>query len=769
MRASPASGLDARRVPRLPPDTFWSRPARVARRGVVPWVALPRRARLSPRRPLATRASSDDVPSGEAHAERAPARAKSNSARAKGGGGARSARGRPPNSSSEWRAPATKAASTRAKAAERRGASLDSQEEGASTSSSAAEVVATTSNGARGRRRDRSLRSKRNQSGSKTPNANTNDPFASLARGALTAELEKELGRAVQELLRAEAMRNRLCEETIAAEMRADDVADDVFSKAFGKKTVRGAGKQNPRSINPSRASFLQVSTTNDPLSGSASKKNGNGNGNAAPSNENDASSLFAASPAFRKRLALALGYADARALDVAVAKGRAARRAFVTHNFGLAARVANDIYGKLSDSDRGLLSRDDLTLYGCAGLARAADRFDPDRGYKFSTYCYFWVRKAVLDGVKDCGRTIRLPKYLSEVLRETRKAERDLEAKLGRAPSDVELAEATETDVARVREWRDWARTPLSLDAGAGGGAADADDGALVDGIAAVTGSASGVPTQSVRHTEDGPAASAEADADADLLRDALDEALATLLPREQFVLRHRFGLASASARALACASTSDGAPPDWLRASSTDEADSIVAAEGKDGASRLLLGSLLGVSAETVRTIERRGLAKLKQPSRAGVVLPLVDDETRARIQALGAGDEGGGFAAALAEAAEKADKKAGGGRVFGTFAGGAVPASALAGGSGARESKRSTRNGAEAGTTEKSGRRAPRRGKKVPRPAATRPTRSGAAAGRRTDARKANETKGKKTKEGANETKERKPKEVLTIRSA
>ena len=203
----------------------------------------------------------------------------------------RAARGRPANASSEWRDPAMKAASTRAKAAERRGASLDSQEEGASTSSSAAEVVATTSNGARGRRRDRSLRSKRNQSGSKTPNANTNDPFASLARGALTAELEKELGRAVQELLRAEAMRNRLCEETIAAEMRADDVADAFFSKAFGKKTVRGVGKQNPRSINPSR-NVLQVSTTND--GGSSPKQNGNG-----VSNENDAS-LFAASPAFR-------------------------------------------------------------------------------------------------------------------------------------------------------------------------------------------------------------------------------------------------------------------------------------------------------------------------------------------------------------------------------------------------------------------------------------------------------------------------------------
>ena len=650
----------------------------------------------------------------------------------------RAARGRPANASSEWRDPATKAASTRAKAAERRGASLDSREEGASTSSSAAEVVAGDG-AARGRRRDRSLRSKR-ETKTKTPNANTNDPFASLARGALTAELEKELGRAVQELLRAEAMRNRLCEETIAAEMRADDVADDVFSKAFGKKTVRGVGKQNPRSINPSR-NVLQVSTTTDNR-GSAPKKNGN----FGLSNENDAS-LFAASPAFRKRLALALGYADARALDSAVAKGRAARRAFVTHNFGLAARVADDIFGKLSASDRGLLSLDDLTLYGCAGLARAADRFDPDRGYKFSTYCYFWVRKAVLDGVKDCGRTIRLPKYLSEVLRETRKAERDLEAKLGRAPSDVELAEATKVDVARVREWRDWARAPLSLDAGAGGGAADADNGALVDGIAAAQTTTSGVPTQSVRHTEDGPSASAEADADADLLRDALDEALATLLPREQFVLRHRFGLASASARALACASTSDGAPPGWLHASSADEAEAMVRAEGKDGASRMLLGSLLGVSAETVRTVERRALAKLKQPSRAGAVLPHVDDETRARMEQ---SDEGGLFAAALAEAAEKADKRAGGGRVFGAV-GGAVPASALPAPGGEEKKKE---RGAGRGAAPPPRRRQPRRGKKVPRPAS-------AKAASRENAAATDETNKTRVAE--------KEKEVLTIRSA
>lgn len=722
------------------PETSSSRSVRLARRSVAPWVVPPRSARLAPRRPVATRASSDESPSGEAPPERAPARSKSNSARAKGGGGVRAARGRPPNASSEWRAPATKAASTRAKAAERRGASLDSADEGETSSSGASAQVSET--GARGRRRERSTRAK---TPNKTTNSNANlDPFASLARGALTADVEKELGRAVQELLRVEAMQNRLCEETIAAELR-NEPTEDVFSKAFGKKTTKAGSKQStPRSIvrGVSRDSVTNKTHEN---------KNDDGLGFADET----------VSPVFRRRLASTLGYPDVVALDAAVARGRAARRAFVTHNFGLAASVADDVWGKLSGADRGLLSRDDLTLYGCAGLARAADRFDPDRGYKFSTYCYFWVRKAVVDSVKDCGRTIRLPKYLSEVLRETRKAEASLEAKLGRPPSDAELAEATDVDVARVREWRQWAMSPLSLD-GRGPGGAGADDGAdaLIEVVSVAGGSTnggSGVVMQSTGIEDGGnPAAAAEADADADLLRVALDEALATLLPREQFVLRHRFGLASASARALACSSTGDGTPPGWLQASSADEAEAMVAAEGKEGASRPLLGSLLGVSAETVRTIERRGLAKLKQPSRAGAVLAHVDDETRTRMEQ----SDGGLFAAALADAAEKADRRAGGGRVFGAFAGGAVPASALGG-------KTSKRTGVYSEADAKRGRRAPRRGKKVPRPASAK--KQGSTRGLPAEKERTSDGEKREGKREQKETEKEKEKEVIAIRSA
>jgi hypothetical protein len=173
----------------------------------------------------------------------------------------------------------------------------------------------------------------------------------------------------------------------------------------------------------------------------------------------------------------------------------------------------------------------------------------------------------------------------------------------------------------------------------------------------------------------------------DADFMRQDIEEALATLLPREAFVLRHRFGLASAAGKALGSGSYDD--ENDWLRATPEEAEEALRRAreahrrgaseesrrEKKKkntprgggasfskpgehgGASRPLLGSLLGVSAETVRTIERRAVAKLKQPHRAGLVTPWLDPETLAALE--GSGDEA--FAAALAESIEKAERKA------------------------------------------------------------------------------------------------------------
>lgn len=634
------------------------------RSGVTPWVAPPRTraVRLACRRPVqaSSDTSSDKSTPGE---EDAPVRSKANSARAKGGGDIRASRGKPPTASSVWRDPAAKAASTRRKAELRReGKSRDEADEMDKQSPSSSSMPSTKRN------RNRHRRGEEHGSGIRRwpmdPNKSSGsgpqkDPFSHLPKGALDAEVEKELGQCVQELLRIEAMRNRLCEETIAEELRREPT-DDVFSKDFGKKSAF----RDPQKVD---------------------------------SNE-DTSSIV-----FKKRLAEALGYRKSaqddgvKLLEKNITRGQAARRAFVTHNVGIAASVASDMWGKITTQDRGLLTKSELTLDGCAGLARAADRFDPNRGYKFSTYCFFWVRKAVIDSVNECGRTIKLPKYLSGVLRESRKTHAELNTKLGRPPTDEELATASNVDVERVREWRRWNMLPLSLDQSPGS-SKDLDGGETLGDVVSVDGGGG-------RQLQDGmdamsPMAAAEADADADLLRLALDDALSTLLPRERFVLRHRFGLASASVKALETENDNGTKQPrlpgvtshkekqgkdGFMKGDySIPEAEKVLSKEelgrGATGASVVLLGSLMGVSGETVRTIERRAIAKLKKPSRMGLVVSYVDKQTRHDIETASMGDEQ--FAQALALAVERADERAGGGRVFGAFAGGAVPVDAADG---------------------------------------------------------------------------------------
>ena len=634
------------------------------RSGVTPWVAPPRTraVRLACRRPVqaSSDTSSDKSTPGE---EDAPVRSKANSARAKGGGDIRASRGKPPTASSVWRDPAAKAASTRRKAELRReGKSRDEADEMDKQSPSSSSMPSTKRNRNRHRRGEEhgsGIRRWPMDPNKSSGNGPQKDPFSHLPKGALDAEVEKELGQCVQELLRIEAMRNRLCEETIAEELRREPT-DDVFSKDFGKKSAF----RDPQKVD---------------------------------SNE-DTSSIV-----FKKRLAEALGYRKSaqddgvKLLEKNITRGQAARRAFVTHNVGIAASVASDMWGKITTQDRGLLTKSELTLDGCAGLARAADRFDPNRGYKFSTYCFFWVRKAVIDSVNECGRTIKLPKYLSGVLRESRKTHAELNTKLGRPPTDEELATASNVDVERVREWRRWNMLPLSLDQSPGS-SKDLDGGETLGDVVSVDGGGG-------RQLQDGmdamsPMAAAEADADADLLRLALDDALSTLLPRERFVLRHRFGLASASVKALETENDNGTKQPrlpgvtshkekqgkdGFMKGDySIPEAEKVLSKEelgrGATGASVVLLGSLMGVSGETVRTIERRAIAKLKKPSRMGLVVSYVDKQTRHDIETASMGDEQ--FAQALALAVERADERAGGGRVFGAFAGGAVPVDAADG---------------------------------------------------------------------------------------
>ena len=244
----------------------------------------------------------------------------------------------------------------------------------------------------------------------------------------------------------------------------------------------------------------------------------------------------------------------DVKRLNRAIFDANRAKQKLAETNLRLVVSIAKKYVG------RGM-SFLDLIQEGNMGLMKAVDKYDYNRGFKFSTYATWWIRQAITRAIADQARTIRIPVHMVETINKLVRIQRQLVQDLGRDPSNEEIAEQMGIEVEKVQEIRKIAQEPVSLETPIG----EEEDSHLGDFI------------------EDDTAINPDDAANYSMLRDQLNDVLSCLGAREKRVLQLRFGLIDGTPRTL-------------------EE-----------------VGKEFDVTRERIRQIEAKALRKLKSPNKS------------------------------------------------------------------------------------------------------------------------------------------------------